>query len=242
MHIPDGFIAPQVYLPAAAVAGGGWIYGLRRLRSRLDERALPRLAVTTGLAFGLMTLSVPLPGGTSVHAMGIGLLALTFGVWTAFLSMSMVLLLQAVLFGEGGITTLPVNALAMGLAGSAAACLIHGALRPLHRKLAVFAGAFGGVMTAALLIAVVLGLQPAIAHRADGAPLFFPFGLSVTLPAVLLPHVAVGLGEGLLTLLVFRFLGRLNGEAERFGMRTEERAGDAPARPAARAAGVEADG
>lgn len=214
MHIPDGFIAPQVYLPAAAAAGGGWFYGLRRLRSRLDERALPRLAVTTGLAFGLMTLSVPLPGGTSVHAMGIGLLALTFGVWTTFLSMSMVLLLQAVLFGEGGITTLPVNALAMGLAGGAAACLVHGALLRMHRGLAVFAGTFAGVMTAALVLAVVLGVQPALAHRPDGTPLFFPFGLSVTLPAVLLPHLAVGVGEGALTLLVFRFLGRLNGAGD----------------------------
>jgi cobalt/nickel transport system permease protein len=219
VHIPDGFIAPQVYLPAAAAAGGGWFYGLRRLRSHLDERALPRLAVTTGLAFGLMSLSVPLPGGTSVHAMGIGLLALTFGVWTAFLSMSLVLLLQAVMFGEGGITTLPVNALAMGLAGSAAACLVHGALRRVHREAAVFAGAFAGVMTAALVLAVVLGLQPVLAHRPDGTPLFFPFGLRVTLPAVLIPHAVVGVGEGALTLLVLRFLGRLDGapRAQRTG-------------------------
>jgi cobalt/nickel transport system permease protein len=55
---------------------------------------------------------------------------------------------------------------------------------------------------------VVLGLQPAIAHRIDGQPLFFPFGLSVTLPAVLIPHVVLGLGEGLLTVLVVSFLRR----------------------------------
>jgi len=60
----------------------------------------------------------------------------------------------------------------------------------------------------AVLLAVVLGIQPAIAHSADGQPLFFPFGLSVALPAVVLPHALLGVAEGLLTVLVVGFLRR----------------------------------
>ena len=118
MHIPDGFIAPQVYLPAYGVAAGLWTYGLRRLRAVLREETIPRLAVLTAFCFVVTMVMLPLPGGTSVHATGIALLALLFGVWTAFVAFSIVLLLQALLFGAGGVTALAVNALAMGMVGS----------------------------------------------------------------------------------------------------------------------------
>ncbi|MBD3336610.1 MAG: cobalamin biosynthesis protein CbiM, partial [Candidatus Eisenbacteria bacterium] len=74
MHIPDGFIAPQMYLPAYAAAAGLWSYALRRLRRTLRGDTLPRLAVLTALTFVLMSLTIPLPGGTSVHATGVALL------------------------------------------------------------------------------------------------------------------------------------------------------------------------
>jgi cobalt/nickel transport system permease protein len=209
MHIPDGFIAPQVYLPAYAVAAVGWALALRRLRATLDETTLPRLAVLTALSFVLMTVAIPLPGGTTVHAEGIALLAVNFGIATAFLAASIVLALQALMFGAGGLTALPVNAIALGLVGAAVAV---GVRRLAGRRLeaaGLFAAGFLSVLISALLVATVLGLQPAIARDEAGAPLFFPFGLAVTLPAVVLPHLVVGLGEGALTLGVTRLLQRL---------------------------------
>lgn len=206
MHIPDGFIAPVVYLPAYAVAGVAWSYALRRVRASLDENTLPFLSVMTAATFVLMMVAIPLPGGTTVHAAGIGLLAVLVGVWTTFLSVSLVLLLQALLFGAGGITALPVNALAMGLAGGAAACLAFTGLRRWSEPAALFTAGAVSVLVPALLIAVALGIQPLVAHAPDGTPRFFPFGLSITLPAVLLPHLVVALGEGVLTLVAFRYL------------------------------------
>lgn len=209
MHLPDGFLSPQTYLPAYGLAAGLWWWAARRLRRTLDAERLPWLAAATALAFVLMMLAVPLPGGSSVHATGVALLAVNFGVWTAFLAVSLVLAMQALLFGMGGVTALAVNALALGLTGSAVAWLAWRALRPIHEATALFLAGWLSVVLPAALIAVILGIQPTIAHDATGRPLFFPFGLTVTLPAVLIPHALLGLGEGLLTWLGTATLQRL---------------------------------
>ena len=208
MHIPDGFLAPQAYLPAYAVAAAAWTWAARDLRQRLDETTVPRLAMLTALAYTLGLVMVPLPGGTSGHALGVALLALVFGARTAFLAYSLVLLLQSLLFGAGGITALPVNALAIGLLGSYAAVAAKRLLTPVNETLAVAVAAWLSVVLAGLAVALVLGSQPLIAHQADGTPLFFPFGIGITVPAILLPHLFIGLGEAALTVLVWRYAQR----------------------------------
>jgi cobalt/nickel transport system permease protein len=208
VHIPDGLISPQTYLPALALAAPLWLLAGRKLKARLGDEALPRLAVFTALAFLLSTLMLPLPGGTSGHAVGVGLLALVFGPWIAFMAYSLVLLLQAVVVGAGGITALPVNALAMGFVGAWVTVGLHAALRRFGEAVAVVVAVWAGVMVAALILALVLGLQPAIAQAPDGTPRFFPFGPAVTLPALLIPHALIGAGEAALTLLVYRHAQR----------------------------------
>jgi cobalt/nickel transport system permease protein len=209
MHIPDGFISPKMYVPAYVIAAGLWWYGARRVKRRLSQESIPLVAVVTALSFVLMMIAIPIPGGTSVHASGIGLLAVLFGVWVSFLSVSMVLLLQALLFGIGGITSLPVNALAMGFAGSVAAVSGYALIRRCNDKAAFFAAGWLSVVVPAVLLAVALGVQPVIAHDSAGIPLFFPFGLSVTLTAVTIPNALVGVGEGFLTVLVYNFVAKL---------------------------------
>ena len=208
MHIPDGLISPQTYLPALALAVPLWVVAGRRLRDRLGDEMLPRLAVFTALAFLLSTVMLPLPGGTSGHAVGVGLLALIFGPWIAFMAYSLVLLLQAVVVGAGGITALPVNALAIGFLGAWTTVALHALLRRLGEGPAIVLAVWLAVMTSALVLALVLGLQPWLAHSADGTPLFFPFGPAVTVPALLVPHALIGAGEAALTLLVFRHARR----------------------------------
>lgn len=205
MHVPDGFISPQTYLPAYALATAAWFWAAKGLRQQLDEQTVPKLAAMTALAYGLGLIMVPVPGGTSGHALGIAMLALMFGTRLAFLSYSLVLVLQSLLFGAGGITALPVNALAMGLIGALAAVGTYRTFRGVNETLAVVAAAWISVMLSGLAVALVLGLQPLIAQRPDGTPLFFPFGFSIVLPAVLIPHALIGIGEALLTLFVWRF-------------------------------------
>jgi cobalt/nickel transport system permease protein len=209
MHIPDGFISPQTYLPAYAVAAGLWAYAARRVKRDLDADTLPFLAAYTALSFVLMMVALPLPGGTTVHAAGIGMLAVSFGGWMAFLAISLVLAMQALLFGDGGVTALPINALAMGCAGSFAAVAAWKLLRRFNESVALFLAGWLSIALPALLVALALGVQPLIAHDAQGTPLFFTFGLNITLPAIVLPHLLVGIAEGALTVLGYRYLNRL---------------------------------
>jgi cobalt/nickel transport system permease protein len=209
MHIPDGFISPQTFLPAYAAAASLWAYAARRVKRDLDADPLPFLAACTALSFVLMMVALPLPGGTTVHAAGIGLLAVSFGGWMGFLAISLVLAMQALLFGDGGITALPINALAMGLVGSFAAVAVWKGLARFNESVALFLAGWLSIALPAVLVALTLGIQPLIAHDTQGAPLFFPFGLAITLPAIVLPHLLVGLAEGGLTVLGFRYLTRL---------------------------------
>lgn len=206
MHIPDGFLSPQTYLPAYAAAAVAWWASGRGLRARLDDTLVPRLAALTALVYAIGLVMLPLPGGTSVHAVGVALLALCFGARLAFLGYSLVLLLQSLLFGAGGITALPVNALAIGGAGALVTLAVFRALRGWNETAAVLLATWCAVMASAALVGLVLGLQPWLAHRADGTPLYFPFGLPVVLPAVLAPHALLGVGEAVLTLLVWRMV------------------------------------
>jgi cobalt/nickel transport system permease protein len=209
MHIPDGFISPQTYLPAYVAAAGLWTYAARRVKRDLDADTLPFLAAYTALSFVLMMIALPLPGGSTVHAAGIGLLAVSFGGWMGFLAISLVLAMQALLFGDGGITALPINALAMGFVGSFAAVAVWKGLARFNESVALFLAGWLSIALPAVLVALTLGMQPLIAHDAQGAPLFFPFGLNITLPAIVLPHLLVGLAEGVLTVLGYRYLTRL---------------------------------
>lgn len=205
MHIPDGFLGPQTYGPACGMAGVLWAVGLRRLRRTLDPAAVPRLAVTTAAAFVLMLVTVPLPGGTTVHLTGIGMIAVLFGVWRGFLAISLVYLLQAFMFGDGGVTAVPVMALTAGLGGTAAAVTVFRALKRWPRS-AVFLAGWSATAVTAALTAAVLGAQPRLASAPDGTPLFFPFGWTVTVPAIVVPHLLVGVADGVLAVLACRAL------------------------------------
>ena len=202
MHIPDGLIAPQVYLAAYAAAAPAWAWAVRKVARDFDETLIPRLAVLTALAFVLTTVMIPLPGGTSGHVIGVGLLALAFGIWPAFLAYSLVLVLQSLLFGAGGITVLAVNALAMGLAAAAVTVGVHRLLVGWGKSVGVLVGVWCGVVVSAVLVALVLGVQPQMGTDATGQPLFFPFGPAVTLPVIVIPHLIIGAGEAVLTWMV----------------------------------------
>lgn len=209
MHIPDGFLAPEFYLPAWGAAGLAVARSAQKVKTELNERTLPRLGVFTAAAFLLMSIALPLPYGGTIHATGIPLLAILFGVPMTVLSVTIVLLLQSLLLGEGGITALGLNVLIMGWIGPLTIVALY---RLLGRKaVAVFVSSAAGILVMALTTALSLGLQPLIATDAAGRPLFFPLALDRVVPAVLIPHVWLAVAESLVTVWIVRSLRKMPG-------------------------------
>jgi cobalt/nickel transport system permease protein len=205
MHLPDGFLSPQLSLPALAVAAPLWVWGARRHFGREAAESLPVLGTLTAFAFVIQTIMIPVPGGTSTHLVGVTLLALLFGPLAAFVCESMVLLLQALFFGAGGVTVLGVNALAMGLLGPLAGWLAWRLLRRLSPRVALFAAGWLSTQVATLSVAGALALQ----HRLD--PQLFPVAPAVTLAAMMVPSLALaGLVEGLYTVFAFSLVRKAN--------------------------------
>lgn len=207
MHIPDGFLAPTITVPAYAVAAPLWAWAVRRHFGPDQVEALPAVGALTAVAFVLQTIMIPVPGGTSTHLVGAGLLAMVHGPLVAFVCESLVLLLQALFFGAGGITVLGVNALAMGLAGPVVAWAIHARLVRWAPRAGAFLGAYLGMQVSTGLLALALGLQ----HRLS--PAQFPTPMPVMLAAMLLPSLTVaGLVEGLYTVFAIGVLQRARGK------------------------------
>jgi len=205
MHVPDGFLSPQITLPAFAVSAPLWAWGARRHFGRSAAETLPVVGALTALAFVIQTIMIPLPGGTSTHLVGVTLLAVLRGPLVAFVCESLVLAVQALFFGAGGFTVLGVNALALGLLGPLAGWLVHLAVRRLSPRAAAFLAAWVAVQVSTLSVALVLGLQ----HRLS--PSYFPTPLPVTLVAMMIPSLAVtGPAEGLYTLFSLSILRRAN--------------------------------
>lgn len=211
MHIPDGYISPSTSAVAFAAVTPFWIIAGRRARAALKAAAVPRLGLFAAFTFVLMMFNIPLVGGTSGHAVGGALMALALGPWIATLGISAALVIQAVMFGDGGIQAIGANCLIIGVILPFAA---WGAFRALRRgrlseAWAAGLGGWFGMMAAALAVAVVVGVQPIWFHAADGAPLYSPYGLKTALWAMIPSHaLIVAPAEGLITGLVWAYLRR----------------------------------
>jgi cobalt/nickel transport system permease protein len=204
MHVPDGFLSPQITVPAWAVSAPLWTWAARRHFGRSAVEYLPVVGSLTALAFVVQTIMVPVPGGTSTHLVGVTLLAILYHPLVAFVCETLVLLVQALFFGAGGITVLGVNALAMGLLGPLAGWVAWKALRRLDERAAAFVAAWVAVQVSTLVVAAALGLQHALSDR------YFPLPPAVVLPAMMLPSLAVtGVVEGAYTLFALSLLRKV---------------------------------
>jgi len=178
----------------------------------MKARMVPLISLFSAFAFALMMFNVPLPGGTTGHAVGATLLAIVLGPWAAVVGLSMVLLLQAVFFGDGGILAYGANvfnmAIVMPLAGYGAYRLLL-SLLPRRQAIAAAVASYFAMNLAAMFAGLELGLQPLLFHAADGTPLYAPYALKLALPAMMVPHLLVaGPIEAVVTGLLVAFLLR----------------------------------
>ena len=197
MHIPDGYLSPSTCAVLYGGAGAGWYASLRRMKRNLNARMVPLISVFAAFSFVVMLFNLPLPGGTTGHALGVTIAAIVLGPAGAILATSLAIAIQALFFGDGGITTLGANCFNMAVVGSLVAYLAYRAISAkaaLSSRRRVVAAAIAGyvaVNAAALLTAVEFGIQPLLFHDARGVPLYAPYSLGVAVPAMMIGHLAV---------------------------------------------------
>jgi len=213
MHIPDGYLSPATAAIAYGAAAPFWYQASRRVKETLRGHEAPLVALFAAFSFTVQMLNIPVPGGTTAHAVGGTLMAVVLGPWAAVIGVSTALIIQALFFGDGGVTAIGANcfnmAIALPLAGYAVYRLIAGrAPSPGRRTLAASVGAYVGINVAALLTGIELGVQP-ILWSEGGRALYNPYGLEVTIPAMMVVHLTLaGFAEAAITGLAVAYLQR----------------------------------
>ena len=209
MHIPDNYLSPASCAVLAFAAAPVVGLSITKVKAQLKENKelAPMLGIAASLSFLLMMFNVPIPGGTTAHAVGGVLLSILIGPYAASLALSIALFLQALLFGDGGIIALGANifnmAIAMPFVGYA---VYHFFRKQNHETAGVLVGSYVGINVAAFLTAIELGIQPIIATQ-GGEPLYNPYGLAVTIPAMMVTHLTIaGAVEVFFTYVIYRFV------------------------------------
>ncbi|UCH80037.1 MAG: cobalt transporter CbiM [Nitrospiraceae bacterium] len=211
MHIPDGYLSPQTYVPLFGASLVCWSIGLKKIKRELSTKQVPYLAMAAVFSFLIMMFNIPIPGGTTGHAAGAGIIAVLLGPWTAVIAVSVVLIIQALIFGDGGITAIGANcfniAVVMPFVAFWVFNLIKGKSRdPKRLSLAAFFSGYASLTVSAIFVAIQLGIQPLIARSSSGTPLYAPYPLSVALPVMALEHLLLfSIVEGVVTLLLFKY-------------------------------------
>src|SRR5574341_748278 len=212
MHIPDGYLGPATYGVMFAATVPFWAVASWKLNKTLKARQAPYMAVGAAFSFVIMMFNIPIIGGTTGHATGAMLIAILLGPWAAVISVSVALIIQALLFGDGGITAIGANCFNMAVAGVFTGYGVYrliAAYSDVMSKRRLIAGAvaaYVGLNVSAVIAAVQLGIQPILEKSATGQPLYAPFPLSVTLPAIVLEHLLLfGFVEAAVTALVIRY-------------------------------------
>lgn len=196
MHIPDGFLGWTwpIFLIIAAVAV---LYSLKWASENLDERNVPLLAVLAAGIFAIQAMNIPIPWGTSGHMVGAALIAIIFvSPWAAVLVLSIVLILQGLIFGDGGMTALGANIINMGLIGGFVGFYSYKALKGVGRIPAIFIAAWASIFLASIACALELYMAGT-------------FPLEAGLASMAIYHAVIGVIEGIITVVVILGIDRV---------------------------------
>ncbi|WP_203230963.1 energy-coupling factor ABC transporter permease [Nocardioides caldifontis] len=197
MHVPDGFLDVPTSVTTGVVAAAAVGVALRGARRELDDRTAPLAGLVATFVFAAQMINFPVGAGTSGHLMGGALAAVLVGPWTGILCLSVVLLVQALLFADGGITALGTNVVLIGVVGVVVATLVvRGLQAVLPKRVGLVAplAALGALISVPVASLVFVGL-----YAVGGAA---PVPLDDLTTAMLGWHTLIGLGEAVVTGMV----------------------------------------
>ncbi|MEK7813526.1 MAG: cobalt transporter CbiM [Candidatus Desantisbacteria bacterium] len=219
MHIPDGYLGPTTCGVFYAAMLPIWAAASKMVKKTLDTKQVPMLAIGAAFSFVIMMFNVPIPGGTCGHAVGAVLAAILLGPWAACIAITVALVVQSLLFGDGGITAIGANCFNMAFievfVGYYLYKLISISSLVTSRRRVIAAGVAGYVALniAALSAAIMFGIQPLLHKTASGQSLYCPYGLNVAIPAMLGEHLLIfGWVEAIVTSMVIRYLQKQSPE------------------------------
>ncbi len=195
MHIPDGLVSAPINIATAVVAMGVGAAAVARARRTLGEKKVPILGVSAAFVFAAQMLNFPVAAGTSGHFLGALLVALLLGPLNGFLVMAVVLVIQSLLFADGGLTALGTNIFNMGIVGGLGG---YGLFRLLTLTLPRRRGVFVAAAAVSAWFSVVLAASVCAVELA----LSGTSPLALALPAMAGVHVLIGIGEGIISAVV----------------------------------------
>ena len=218
MHIPENYLSPETCAVVGAVMVPVWLMAVKKVREQIPQERLPLLGIGAAFVFLAMMFNIPLPGGTTGHAVGGTLMAILFGPWAACLGISVALLVQAVFFGDGGILAFGANCFNMACVLPFSGYFVYQQLKKrlssAHSTLfAAGCGAYAGINLAALCAAIEFGIQPLLFTDGAGQALYCPYPFWISIPAMMAGHLTLfGLAEVVFTTAVLAYLRRTNAE------------------------------
>lgn len=214
MHIPDGYMSLQTSVPLFGAMVPIWSVAAGKVKRFAGSRNIPLLSLCAAFSFVIMMFNIPV-GPSSVHAVGAVFIAVLLGPWAACIAVSVALVIQALVFGDGGLLAIGTNcfnmAFAMPFAGYFVYRIISGRADILaKRSLAgIFAGSYAAMNLASLLTAFEFGIQPLLFKTVGGVPEYGFYPLSVSVPAMLTESLLVsGPAEALITFFAVIYLAR----------------------------------
>ncbi len=217
MHIPDGYLSPSTCAVGYVGMLPIWAVAVKRVQKALNTRLVPLMVMGATFSFVIMMFNVPIPGGTTAHAVGGGILAVILGPWAATICISMALAIQALLFGDGGVFTYGFNCFNMAVVIPFVTWFVYQQMAgktevgSSKRWLWSAIGSYIGINIAACCNGTELGLQPLLFHTAQAVSLYCPYPIWVAVPAMLLAHLLIaGPVEAIVTGLVTRYFQATN--------------------------------
>ena len=202
MHIPDGYLDVWVFTLFFVLTAIFWVFAIRRTNKIMEEKHIPLFAVLTAAVFAAQMINWPVgPGGTTAHLVGGALLAIFLGPFGGLIAMTVILIIQAFFFGDGGITALGANVWNMGVIDCFVGYYLYKFVSkalgdtPRAKTIGAFLGGWIGITLAAFFCGLEIGISSA-----------FEYGIDISIPVMTGYHCLLGIIEGIITACVIAYV------------------------------------
>jgi len=201
MHIPDGFVDLKTIVATSMVSAGGIGASIYRIKKIFKAKTIAVMGVLAALIFALQMINFSIPGGTSGHLLGGALSSIVVGPFGGSIILTVVLIVQALIFNDGGITALGANIFNMALIGVFSSYLIYYFIRKISKSkinfyIAIAVASWFSVVFASFFAALELGMSGT-------------YAMGITLKAMILVHMVIGIGEAVITTAIIAFVDRI---------------------------------